>query len=168
MIGFPFGSSLTVTERINTSVSVCPQILQGTLERDVTVIATTMDISAIGTKFAKILSQSGVNIHPTHNHIPLNAAVDDYMPVTGGEITFTSGQMVNNVQCISITILEDSNVLEDSESFQLTLSATEAFTIFPAGQNNIIINVNEDPLDGLSDFIYMGACLIILCCWTHI
>ena len=61
VIGFPSGSSLTVTERINTSVGVCPQILQGTLERDVTVIASTMDISATGTiKFQVIIQFSNM------------------------------------------------------------------------------------------------------------
>ena len=88
-------------------------------------------------------------------HVPLNAASDDYTSVTGSEITFTSGQMVNDTQCISIAILEDSNVLENSESFQLTLSAMETFITFTVGQNNIIININEDPLDGLSDFFCM-------------
>ena len=63
--------------------------------------------------------------------------------------------MVNDTQCISVTIMEDSNVLENSESFQMTLSAMETFIDFPIGQNNIIINVNEDPLDGLSDFAWM-------------
>ena len=48
MIGFPMGASLSVTERINMTVSVCPQILQGTLERSVSVYATTEDLSAMG------------------------------------------------------------------------------------------------------------------------
>ena len=48
VIGFLMGASLTVTERVNMTVTVCPQILEGTLERDVSVFATTMDMSAIG------------------------------------------------------------------------------------------------------------------------
>lgn len=48
VIGFPPGSSLTATESINVSVSVCPQILQGILERKVSVFASTMDITAKG------------------------------------------------------------------------------------------------------------------------
>ena len=48
VIGFPPESSLTVTEGINISISVCPQILQGSLERGVSVYATSMDISARG------------------------------------------------------------------------------------------------------------------------
>ena len=68
--------------------------------------------------------------------------------MTRGGITFTSGQTVNSVQCISVTILEDSNVLENAESFGLVLSATETFIAFALGQNSIEININEDPLDG--------------------
>ena len=51
MIGFPTGASLTVTERVNMTVNVCPQILEGTLERDVSVFATTIDMSARGLFF---------------------------------------------------------------------------------------------------------------------
>ena len=42
------GTSLTTTERINSTVNVCPQILQGILERPVSVYATSMDLSAMG------------------------------------------------------------------------------------------------------------------------
>ena len=48
VIGFPVGASLRVTERINTTVNVCPRILQGTLERAVSVFAASMDLSAMG------------------------------------------------------------------------------------------------------------------------
>ncbi len=42
------GASLTAIERINTTVNVCPQLLQGILERSVSVYATSMDMSAMG------------------------------------------------------------------------------------------------------------------------
>ena len=48
VIGFSVGEALTATERINTSILVCPQILQGVLERDVSVHASTQDNSAMG------------------------------------------------------------------------------------------------------------------------
>ena len=48
VIGFPMGASLTATERINTTVNVCPQILQGVLERPVSVYATSVNLSAMG------------------------------------------------------------------------------------------------------------------------
>ena len=48
VIGFLMGASSTVTERVNMTVNVCPQILEGTLERAVSVYATTMDMSARG------------------------------------------------------------------------------------------------------------------------
>ena len=48
VIGFPMGASLTATERINSTVNVCPQILQGVLERPVSVYATSMELTAIG------------------------------------------------------------------------------------------------------------------------
>ena len=48
VIGFPMGASLMATERINSTVNVCPQILQGVLERSVSVYATSMELTAIG------------------------------------------------------------------------------------------------------------------------
>lgn len=48
MIGFPIGSTLNATEGITTTVNVCPQLLEGTLERQVSVNVTTSDISARG------------------------------------------------------------------------------------------------------------------------
>ena len=56
VIGFPLGASITVTERINASFNICPQILEGSLERDVSIIATSMDISAIGTELPIIIT----------------------------------------------------------------------------------------------------------------
>ena len=48
-IGFPTGGTLlSVTEGLTTTVSVCPQVLEGSLERQVSVFATTADISASG------------------------------------------------------------------------------------------------------------------------
>ena len=48
VIGFPMRASLTVTERVNMTVNVCLQILEGTLERTVSMFATTIDMSARG------------------------------------------------------------------------------------------------------------------------
>lgn len=48
VIGFPSGAILNATEGITTTVNVCPQLLEGTLERHVSVFATTLDISARG------------------------------------------------------------------------------------------------------------------------
>ena len=39
---------MNATEGVTTTVNVCPQLLEGTLERQVSVFATTSDISAIG------------------------------------------------------------------------------------------------------------------------
>lgn len=64
------------------------------------------------------------------------------------EITFMVGQTVGDRQCISISILQDSNVLEDRESFQLILRAVEAFITIPSGHESIIIFIDEDPFDG--------------------
>lgn len=59
-----------------------------------------------------------------------------------------AGQTVGDVQCINVVILEDSNVLEALESFQLTLTASESFITIPSGRESIMINIIEDPLDG--------------------
>ena len=48
VIGFPIGATLTATEGTTTTVNVCPQLLEGTLEREVTVLATSVDLSARG------------------------------------------------------------------------------------------------------------------------
>jgi hypothetical protein len=56
VIGFPLGATLNATEGVTTTVNVCPQLLEGTLERDVSVFATTLDMSARG-GYRKGLSQ---------------------------------------------------------------------------------------------------------------
>ena len=76
------------------------------------------------------------------------AASFDYTSITGEEITFTSGQTVNDVQCATVTVLDDSNVLENAESFQVIVSAMDMFVNVPLGQESIVININEDPQDG--------------------
>ena len=48
------------------------------------------------------------------------------------------------MQCIQIAIIDDSNVLEDLESFQLNLTTLEQFIIVPRG---IVIHIYEDPDD---------------------
>ena len=81
-------------------------------------------------------------------HSTPNSASIDYADVVASELTFIAGQTVGDRQCISISIIQDSNVLEAQESFQLVLTAVETFIIIPSGQDGIIIYVNEDPLDG--------------------
>lgn len=82
-----------------------------------------------------------------------NTASTDYNSISVEEIVFTSGQTVNDTQCTPITIMDDNNVLEDTESFQITLSATDPFVIIPSTQDSIDININEDPLDGLFSYL---------------
>ena len=48
VIGFPLGATLNATEGMNTTVNVCPRLLEGTLERQVSVFATTIYMSARG------------------------------------------------------------------------------------------------------------------------
>ena len=76
------------------------------------------------------------------------AASFDYTSITGKEITFTSGQTVNDVQCMTVTVLDDSNVLENAEFFQVIASAMDMYVNVPSGQESIVININEDPQDG--------------------
>ena len=78
----------------------------------------------------------------------LNTAFVDYSPVDGSEIVFVSGQTVNDVQCLSVSLLDDSNVLENPELFLVTLSTADSFVVIRSGQEDVLINVNEDPTDG--------------------
>ena len=78
----------------------------------------------------------------------LNTAVVDYSPVVGSEIVFVSGQTVNDVQCLSVSLQDDSNVLENPELFLVMLSTADSFVVIRPGQEDIVINVNEDPTDG--------------------
>ena len=48
VIGFPIGAMLNATEGVTTTINVCPQLLEGTLEREVSIFATTSDMSARG------------------------------------------------------------------------------------------------------------------------
>ena len=81
-----------------------------------------------------------------------NAGSVDYNSISAEEIVFTSGQTVNDIQCTPITITDDSNVLENDESFEVVVSSMNPFVSIPSAQDNIVININEDPLDG--SFVY--------------
>ena len=52
IIGFPVGEALTVTEGIDGDIMMCPEILEGVLERDVSVFASTLDVTATGNVYA--------------------------------------------------------------------------------------------------------------------
>lgn len=45
-VGFNAGTPSFVTEGLNHTLKLCPEILNGSLERDVTVFASTRDITA--------------------------------------------------------------------------------------------------------------------------
>jgi hypothetical protein len=83
----------------------------------------------------------------------------DYNSISIEEIVFTSGQTVNDIQCTPITLLDDSNVLEYAESFQIIVSSMDLFVSIPSTQDNIVININEDPLDG--SFVYLSLLLCV-------
>ena len=47
-IGFQNGETLTVTEKTNLTAKACAFLIAGSLEREVSVYATTYDITATG------------------------------------------------------------------------------------------------------------------------
>lgn len=61
-IGFPIGATLSVTEGITTTVHVCPQILEGILDRQISVNATTSDISARGKPINVIMYTDNIRL----------------------------------------------------------------------------------------------------------
>ena len=49
---------------------------------------------------------------------------------------------------MTVTVLDDDNVLENVQSFQVVVSAVDSFINIASGQESIMININEDPRDG--------------------
>ena len=157
-IGFPVGAVVNATEGVTTTVNVCPQLMEGTLEREVSVFATTSDISARG-EYHNCLRQSMqliVLYALTFKQqfilliIFLCAcniiASTDYISIINGEIVFGAG---NVMQCIQVAIADDNDVLEEVlETFRVTLTATEPFITIRSQQESVSINIFEDPMDG--------------------
>ncbi len=53
------------------------------------------------------------------------------------------------MQCIQVAIADDNNILEEMiEIFSVTLTATEPFVTTQSQQENVSINIFEDPRDG--------------------
>ena len=53
------------------------------------------------------------------------------------------------MQCIEVAIADDNDILEEIvETFRVTLTATEPFVTIRSQQENISINIFEDPMDG--------------------
>ena len=78
-----------------------------------------------------------------------HTASSDYTSVVSEELRFTSGQVTTDMQCVSISILDDVNVLEvEVESFEVMLTSLDSAVTFPLGQENATVNINEDVHDG--------------------
>ena len=154
VIGFPLGATLNATEGMDTTVNVCPPLLAGTLERQVSVFVTTFDMSARG-RYNNINAwySRGISTHADTSHISVTTlasyiitASTDYTSVINREITFSAG---DSMQCIQVVIADDGNILEAiMETFRVTLAATEPFVTIWSQQESILINIIEDPLDG--------------------
>ena len=55
----------------------------------------------------------------------------------------------DSMQCIQVAIADDNDVLEEIvETFRVTLTATEPFVTIRSQQENVSINIFEDPMDG--------------------
>lgn len=63
-------------------------------------------------------------------------------------MVFLSGQAVGDKQCVTISILDDSNVLEYSEYFQLVVTSLSSIVVVPPGHEAQVIQILEDPQDG--------------------
>ena len=64
-------------------------------------------------------------------------------------MVFTSGQGTGDMQCISISIVDDDNVLEvPVETFKVMLTSLDSIVTFPLGQESATITINEDTMDG--------------------
>ncbi len=100
----------------------------------------------------------------------LHTGSSDYTPIASEEVTFTNGQTTSDIQCISVAILDDNNVLEVAvETFEVLLTANDTVVSFPAGQENTTVNINEDTLDGKYYFMqpavhYYSFAINISCC----
>ena len=58
------------------------------------------------------------------------------------------------MQCISISILDDINVLEAPvEKFKVILSSLDPVVTFLPGQERVTVNINEDIMDGRYHYI---------------
>ena len=71
----------------------------------------------------------------------------DYTSISFGVLTYTFGQTVDDTQCITVNLLDDNNVLEQQETFAVSLMSLESFIMFPPDQDSIEITIQEDPLD---------------------
>ncbi|KAL5516904.1 hypothetical protein EMCRGX_G002348 [Ephydatia muelleri] len=122
-VGFASDTPNTAIEGLNLTLMLCPKILNGSLEKDVFVFATTMDITA--------------------------KAPSDYGYVSV-ELKFTHGQRVGDTICFTIGINNDANVLEYAEQFEVSLTKNDKAIHFPSQQGSILVTILEDPNDGLT------------------
>ena len=141
-VGFASGTPNIVTEGVNLTLQFCPTILNGSLERDVFVFATTIDVSA-KCQWPLILHYNvciAVFLFP---------APSDYGYVSA-ELKFTNGQGVGNAVCFTVVINNDANVLEYTEQFQVLLTQNYAAIHIPLQQGTMLITILEDPNDGMN------------------
>lgn len=127
-----------MTEGVNLTLKVCPTILNGSLEKDIFVFITTMDITA---KCKYQLPYFQV-VHPF-----VFPAPSDYGSESA-ELKFAYGQKVGDAVCFTIVINNDANVLEYTEQFKVSLMQHYTAIHFPLQQGSILVTILEDPNDG--------------------
>eukprot|EP00731_Ephydatia_muelleri_P002099 Em0001g2099a len=131
-IGFASGAPSIVTEGLNLTLKLCPEILNGSLEKDVTVFATTMDITATSP------SDYGY----------------EYV-----ELKFSYGQRVGDKVCFFIGINNDVNVLEYTEQFEVSLTQCCKDIYFPPQQGSILVTILEEPAD---DYVPLNSTITFI------
>ena len=78
----------------------------------------------------------------------------DYNSIVSEELTFTSGQVTSDIQCITVSILDDADILEiEVETFEVILTSLDSVVTFPLGQENATVNINEDIHDGKCEYV---------------
>ena len=76
------------------------------------------------------------------------AANADYVVADSLELTFISGQSANNApsQCVELVVLDD-NVLEITETINITLFSRSNYVVITAGRELAYIEIEEDNFD---------------------
>lgn len=130
-----------VLEGFDAAAMVCVELTNGILERGVTVMSSTTDITAIGrylicchcNRAPKLIVQS----------LLCFTAGSDYSPLVNSPLYFEAGSPLNSVRCVNITVIDD-DIVEPDQTFDVSLSTMDPVYLTPISNAIVVIATDND------------------------
>ena len=73
----------------------------------------------------------------------MSSDVDDYLAVSSYPLVFMSGDPLNTLRCLNVSIVNDDDVIEPDQSFFVSLTSSDPVYIAPFAESAVTIQDND-------------------------